>query len=76
MKVRWERRRIEAIEALGSVCLECGTASNLHFHHIDPENKIGTIARLSSYSEAKFWAEISKRVLLCEPCHKAHHRSQ
>jgi 5-methylcytosine-specific restriction endonuclease McrA len=73
MKKRWERRRIDAISVLGGKCVRCNSNSDLHFHHIDPATKLFTIARGSSFSEKRFWAEIDKCQLLCYDCHRDEH---
>lgn len=73
MKNRWERRREEAIIYLGGRCKGCNGLDDLQFHHYDPITKTATIARMSSYSESKFWEEVNKCILLCSDCHKNHH---
>lgn len=75
MKERYRKRREEAIIYLGGVCVDCGTTNDLHFHHQDPTQKSFTIARGSSFSNERFWAEIDKCFLLCMDCHHTHHAS-
>lgn len=69
MKRRWKLRREIAVAFLGGRCANCGTVEALEFDHIDPTTKIKTIAKFSSASELKFWAEVKKCQLLCESCH-------
>jgi hypothetical protein len=73
MKRRWRLRREVAVKFLGGACTLCGSVSDLHFHHSDPLTKVNTIAKMSSSSEEKFWAEVRKCVLLCGDCHRKHH---
>ena len=70
MKKRWEQRRKQAIEKLGGKCTICGNSENLEFDHIDPSTKLYTIARASSFSEKRFWEEVSKCQLLCVVHHQ------
>lgn len=70
MKERYKRRRIQAIEYLGGVCTICGIDSDLEFDHKDPETKICTIAKASSFSEKRFWEEVNKCQLLCKEHYK------
>lgn len=51
----------------------CTEHADLHFHHIDPKEKQFTIARGSSFNDAKFWEEIEKCQLMCETHHKQIH---
>ena len=76
MKQRWVKRRLEAIAYLGGQCSNCGTFENLEFHHKDPQNKLFTIARGSSFSNKRFYEEINKCVLLCFDCHKSNHKTK
>jgi len=69
LKRRWQRRRVQAVEQLGSECIICGSDQDLEFDHIDPETRTMTIARASTRSEEFFQSELSKCQLLCVPCH-------
>lgn len=70
MKERWRKRRLAAIEYLGGECVHCGATESLEFDHIEPKTKTMSIARASSLSEIRFWAEVRKCQLLCTDCHK------
>jgi 5-methylcytosine-specific restriction endonuclease McrA len=70
MLERYHRRRAAAIERLGGHCVGCGTTVDLQFDHIDPETKVQRFAKIWSANEVKFWAEIAKMQLLCDPCHR------
>lgn len=59
-------------------CDKCGYKENpdiLHFHHIDPRNKIGNISRMvqKNHSMEKIKREIEKCRLLCITCHHKEH---
>lgn len=66
---RYRKRMALAKEKLGGKCVSCGVASDLQLDHVDPSTKSFTIGRMSSCSEEKFWTEVAKCQLLCEPCH-------
>lgn len=71
MKERYTRRRLDWLDKLGGVCVECGTTENLEFEHIDPSTKEFSIAKiLSGGSETKVSAEMAKCQLLCNEHHK------
>ena len=67
---------------LGGKCEHCGLrdaykrttrgtlASVLHFHHVDPSNRI---ARVTSLGIRSSMAEAAKCILLCAQCHGRHH---
>jgi 5-methylcytosine-specific restriction endonuclease McrA len=74
MKRRWKKRRSIAVEYLGSKCVTCGSSENLDFDHINPETKICSIAKASSFSEERFWQEVDKCQLLCKEHHIEKHR--
>lgn len=69
MKDWHERRRAEAVEALGGRCARCPETEGLQFDHIDPATKTMTIAKMWTASEKRFQAELAKCQLLCEPHH-------
>ncbi len=66
---RYHRRRAEAIKRLGGKCEGCGTLDGLQLDHVNPETKSIDLGKLWSVSEQRFWAEITKCQLLCQPCH-------
>lgn len=58
------------------VCEKCGESRFylLDFHHIDPNTKIGTVARLITHSNSKTaYDEIDKCICLCANCHREFH---
>ena len=61
----------------GKSCQKCGynkCLAALEYHHIDPEQKIDTVARLSVHSNTTTaLQEIEKCVLLCANCHREFH---
>ena len=69
------RRKVKAllVEEAGGACAICGYnryAGALHFHHLDPEDKLFGLSRngvTRSLTEARLEAE--KCVLLCANCH-------
>ncbi len=57
-------------------CVKCGENRFyvLDFHHIDPNTKINTIAKLSTHSNPEAVKnEIQKCVCLCANCHREFH---
>jgi hypothetical protein len=79
LRLATRKRKQEAIQLLGGTCAFCnGTfhQAAYDFHHTDPEEKEGGIAKLmQSYSitHPKFLAELSKCILLCSNCHRTLH---
>jgi hypothetical protein len=71
MLARYHKRRAEAVVLLGGKCVDCDSTSDLEFDHVDPEDKSFDIAKIWSYTEARFLAELSKCQLRCYGCHKA-----
>lgn len=66
---RYHRRRSKALVLLGNKCVRCDRTNDLQFDHVDPKTKIGTVAKIWSYSEKRFWAEVAKCQLLCQEHH-------
>jgi formate-dependent nitrite reductase cytochrome c552 subunit len=67
-------RKIRAIllAEAGGACVVCGYArcsSNLHFHHVDPEQKSFNMTMARGKSETAYRAEARKCVLVCANCH-------
>lgn len=69
LRERWLKRRATAIMVLGGRCVECLSTEDLEFDHIDPAEKSFTIAKASTWSDTRFWAELEKCQLLCKNCH-------
>jgi hypothetical protein len=75
MNERYHRRRREAIQILGSKCVQCGSVDKLELDHIDPSMKTGAISKLMSRGDARWRAELEKCQLLCAPCHRGKTKS-
>ena len=75
-KYQDKRQEIENYKA-SQCCAKCGDNRGyvLDFHHIDPNTKENTIARLvaGTYSLEKVYNEINKCVVLCANCHREFH---
>ena len=69
MLSRYKRRMADTINFLGGKCVRCGTTEDLEFDHVDRTSKTWTIAKIYSYSDSKFFAELKKCQLLCKKCH-------
>lgn len=76
MKARYQRRRLAAIQKLGSKCVACGITEDLQFHHKDRSTKEMSVARAASLSNARWDAEVEKCELLCGACHREHHHTE
>ena len=78
MKDVYKKKKEEIQEIKAShTCAKCGDTRGyvLDFHHINPENKIDTIARLTSntYNMDIVKAEMKKCIVLCSNCHREYH---
>lgn len=62
-------RKASYIEVLGGKCVECSSAENLEFDHVDPDSKSFTIASMLRCDSEKVLRELGKCQLLCEGCH-------
>lgn len=72
MKERYFKRRLQAIELLGSKCVDCESLEFLEFDHADASAKEFNIAkRLASSPWPKILSELEKCVLRCNECHTA-----
>lgn len=69
MLARYHARREEAIRKLGGKCIDCGTSDDLEFDHADSQTKEHDLAKIWSYKQEKFDAELSKCVIRCHVCH-------
>lgn len=67
---RYYQKRKQAIELLGSVCVDCGSTTELEVDHVDPSKKLVEIGKIWSYSKDRFLSEITKCALRCKPCHQ------
>jgi len=69
-RIRRQKKRAWATEQLGGKCVRCASTTNLHFDHIDPEEKGWSIGNILNCSRARLLEELSKCQLLCAKCHK------
>ena len=62
---------------MSSKCQKCGESRGyvLDYHHIDPNQKENTVARMTSnnYTLDKVYVEIEKCICLCANCHREFH---
>jgi hypothetical protein len=78
MRMEYQEKK-EAIQALKSqeCCAKCGESRGyvLDYHHINPDTKENTIARMISnnYGLTKVYSEIEKCIVLCANCHREFH---
>ena len=71
MMDKYFRRRQEAIEYLGGVCVDCGSDYLLEFDHKNPEEKEHNISKLFSGARyEKLYKEVNKCELRCIACHQ------
>lgn len=66
---RYHEKRKQAVERLGGKCVDCGSTENLEFDHEDSETKAFDVAKIWSYKQERFEAELAKCVLRCKSCH-------
>lgn len=71
---RYHKRREDAIKQLGGSCISCGSTKDLEFDHVDPQEKDFSMAKGSSFSNARWQEELAKCQLLC--CHTEKHESK
>ena len=69
LKRRHAQRRIEALRALGSKCVRCGSIVGLEIDHIDRSRKELSFERMAVVSRQRFLVELAKCQLLCGVCH-------
>jgi 5-methylcytosine-specific restriction endonuclease McrA len=67
---RYNKRKAEAIEILGGVCVVCGSTEDLQFDHLNPSTKKFSLGKLWSSSQEVFLEELSKCQLLCFTDHQ------
>lgn len=69
-KLRYKKRRDEAIASLGGKCAHCSSVNNLELDHIDASTKTYEIGKIiGGGSKAKVEAELAKCQVLCKDCH-------
>lgn len=79
MKKQYQQKKIEIQDLKAELrCAKCGynkCGAALDFHHINPEDKDDTVARMLSnnYSLERVQNEIKKCVVLCANCHREFH---
>ena len=79
MKERYHSKKEEIREVKKQLsCVKCGynkCVEALDFHHINPQEKESTVARMiaNSYGIEKAFEEMEKCVVLCANCHREFH---
>lgn len=81
MKQKYQEKKEEVQEIKSECrCAKCGDSRGyvLDFHHINPDEKENTIARMTSnnYQLDKVYDEIKKCIVLCANCHREFHYLQ
>lgn len=75
-KYQQKKRQIQQLKSQMK-CAKCGESRGyvLDFHHLNPEQKENTIARMTSnnYELDKVYDEIKKCIVLCANCHREFH---
>lgn len=64
----YHQRRQRLVDYLGGACVICGTTSDLHFDHKDPNQKSFNISTRLTLESAR--EELDKCQLLCAPHHR------
>ena len=78
MKQVYQKKKNDVQELKAKcTCVKCGDQRGyvLDFHHINPQEKENTIARMTSnnYTLEKVYQEIEKCIVLCANCHREFH---
>lgn len=79
MKNKYQEKKIEIQDLKQNLkCTKCGydkCGAALEFHHINPDEKDETIARMISnhYQLDTIYTEIKKCIVLCSNCHHEFH---
>lgn len=68
---QWLRQRRDTFFA-GKTCRLCGSSEALNLHHRDSTQKVSH--RIWSWAEPRRLAELAKRDVLCDSCHRALHK--
>lgn len=76
--IRKEKVSLKVEDIMGGfLCWHCGYSKcrrNIHFHHVNPEDKkFGLSTREFMHSWKRVFAEMQKCVLLCSNCHGEVH---
>lgn len=66
------RRRAEYMQ--GRECLRCGATEDLEWHHFVTDEKVEH--RIWSWTRGRLERELSKCIVLCDPCHNEYHASE
>lgn len=66
---RYYSRRKIILDKYNNKCCNCGCTINLQIDHIEYHNKSFNISKLWSINNKKFFIELEKCQILCEPCH-------
>lgn len=72
---RYHHRRKEAIDFLGGKCNSCGSTESLEIDHIDPNKKEIPLGKMWGISKERFYKELEKCQVLCQPCHKEKNKT-
>lgn len=71
--VEWRKRvKLKSIEYKGGGCVVCGynrCVRSLHFHHVNPDEKLFNISHKNIHSWEKIKEELDKCILVCSNCH-------
>jgi len=73
------KRKLDAIEYLGLVCLDCGGSFHptiYDFHHRNPIEKDKDPSKLLTLSWKRIIEELDKCDLLCANCHRLRHHKE
>jgi hypothetical protein len=71
----WRQQQRFLYQALmaGRKCEDCGSKTNLDWHHVDPEAKELSIGNYTRASWSRILKELEKCVCVCRRCHKRRH---
>ena len=81
VKIQYQKRK-QIVQDIKSncACAKCGETRGyvLDYHHVDPNEKDNTIARLTSNSTKieNVLEEVKKCIVLCANCHREYHYLQ